>query len=93
MSKGSLLHVGCGGDALPDWLAGYDEVRLDIDPLCHPDIVAPMYDLGDIGEYDAILCIHALEHVFPHEVEKALSEFKRVLKVGGYAMVFVPDLT
>ena len=93
MSKGKLLHVGCGSATLPDWLAGYDEVRLDIDPLTSPDIVAPMDNLGDIGGFDIVLSIHAIEHVFPHEVDKTLQEFKRVLKVGGCAIVFVPDLT
>lgn len=86
------MHVGCGGDGLPDWLTGYTETRLDIDASQCPDIVASMLDLGDIGPFDAIFCRHALEHVYPHEVLQALGEFRRVLKEGGYAMVFVPDL-
>lgn len=68
------------------------ETRLDIDEIQCPDICASMLDMGDIGTFDAVLCRHALEHVYPHEVEKALSEFMRVLNQGGYAMVFVPDL-
>lgn len=51
-----------------------------------------MTDMGDIGEYDAVFCQHALEHLHPYEVPVALSEFIRVLKKGGSAMVFVPDL-
>ena len=51
-----------------------------------------MTDMGDIGEFDAVFCQHALEHLHPHEVPAALSEFRRVLKTGGSAMVFVPDL-
>ena len=92
MNRGSLLHVGCGGDSIPSWMDGFKEVRLDIDEQHKPDIVASMVDLGDIGEYDAIYCSHCLEHVCEHDVRKALSEFKRVLKPGGFAMVFVPDL-
>lgn len=88
----SLLHVGCGGDSLPDWLEGYDETRLDIDPRVKPDIVASMIDLGEIGEYDALLCVHALEHLHQHEVKTALSEFMRVLKKDGHLILFVPDL-
>ena len=88
----SLLHVGCGSDHLPDWLNKFEEVRLDINEACNPDIVASMIDMGDIGEYEAIFCQHALEHLFPHEVPIALSEFLRVLTPGGHAMVFVPDL-
>jgi SAM-dependent methyltransferase len=57
-----------------------------------PDIVASMDDMGDIGLYDAIYCSHALEHLFPWQTPLALSEFLRVLKPGGIAMIFVPDL-
>ena len=88
----TVLHVGCGPDPLPTWLSGHDEVRLDINPDVQPDIVASMTDLGDIGPFDALYCSHALEHLFPHEVAVALSEFRRVLAPGGLAMVFVPDL-
>lgn len=89
---GSLLHVGCARDPLPDWLNGFDETRLDIDESVNPDIVASMLNLGEIGTYDAVLCRHALEHLYPHEVEIAISEFHRVLKHGGHLIVFVPDL-
>ena len=51
-----------------------------------------MLDMGNIGPFDYLFCQHALEHVFPHEVDKALSEFVRVLKPDGSAMIFVPDL-
>jgi predicted SAM-dependent methyltransferase len=87
-----LLHVGCSGHPLPAWLTGYRETRLDIDPGCKPDIVASMTDLGAIGPFDMIFCSHALEHVYPHQVPVALSEFIRVLKPGGAAVVLVPDL-
>ena len=88
----SLLHVGCGSDRLPEWLVGFKETRLDINEAVNPDIVASMLALGDIGEYDAVFCQHALEHVHQYEVEIALSEFRRVLKPGGVVIVFVPDL-
>jgi SAM-dependent methyltransferase len=88
----TVLHVGAGYAPLPEWLAEFSEVRLDIDPECKPHIVASMLELGDIGPYDAVLANHCVEHLYPHEVEKALSEFRRVLKPGGFASVFVPDL-
>lgn len=87
-----MLHVGCGSDPLPSWLSDKTETRLDINEDVKPDIVASMLSMGDIGEYDIVLCQHALEHVYPHEVNTALTEFRRVLKPGGYALVFVPDL-
>ena len=92
MDRGSLLHVGCGGDPLPDWLEEYKETRLDIDESHCPDVVSSMTDMGDVGTFDAVYCSHALEHLFPYEVEIALKEFKRVLRDGGVAIVFVPDL-
>jgi SAM-dependent methyltransferase len=93
MEMGSLLHVGCGYDSMPEWAVGkYNEVRLDISPDTRPDIVASMVDMGEIGEFDCINCHHALEHLVPHEVPVALSEFLRVLKPRGFAVIAVPDL-
>lgn len=76
---------------LPAWIPGVP-VRLDIDPRCEPDIVAGMTDLGNIGTFDVVYCCHALEHLFPHDVDTALREFLRVLAPGGIAILFVPDL-
>lgn len=41
---------------------------------------------------DHILCSHFLEHVYPDEAEKILSDFKRVLKPGGTLHLILPDL-
>lgn len=86
-----VLHVGCGGEKLPPWLDG-EEVRLDIDPSVGPDIVASMTDMGDIGGFGGVYSSHALEHLYPHDVPIALSEFYRVLRPGGIVVIFVPDL-
>ena len=67
-------------------------VRLDIDPRTNPDIVGDMTALGDVGPFDAVACNNALEHLYPHQVDKALREFYRVLKPGGHAIIQVPDL-
>ena len=92
MGKGSLLHVGCGGDPIPSFLGLYDETRLDIDEQHSPDIVASMMDLGEIGEFDVVLCSHALEHLHKEDVDTALNEFYRVIKKGGAVIIFVPNL-
>ena len=92
MERGLLLHVGCGDSPLPSWLRDYKEIRSDIDEVVKPDIVASMTDLGDIGTFDAVYSSHCLEHVFPHEVHKALTEFRRVLNENGYVICYVPDL-
>jgi len=89
----SVLVAGSGLDSAPQWRdSGYAVVRLDINPAAAPDIVASMTDVGPIGPFDAVYCSHALEHLYPHEVPKALSEFYRVLKPGGVCIVLVPDL-
>jgi len=87
-----VLHVGCGGDPLPDWLDGALETRLDIDPQWQPDIVGSMTDLGDIGPFDVVLAQHCLEHLSIHEANRALAEFARVLDNGGFVFIVVPDL-
>lgn len=88
----TVLIAGCGEEG-QQWVdQGWDVVRLDIDPRSSPDIVGDMRDLGDIGPFDAVACNNALEHLYPHEVHKALTEFHRVLKPGGAAVIQVPDL-
>ncbi len=84
--------MGCGSAPLPDWFGAAVETRLDADARARPDIVASMTDMGEIGEYDIVFCSHALEHLAPSDVMKALAEFHRVLRPSGAAMVFVPDL-
>jgi SAM-dependent methyltransferase len=91
LAAGAVLHIGCGTVSLPEWLDGR-ETRLDIDPRCEPDILASMTDLGDIGPFDSIYCSHALEHLNPDDVKVALREFRRVLRDGGAALLFVPNL-
>lgn len=88
----TLLHIGAGSNKLPDWLNTFRETRLDINADCKPDVIASMVDIGDIGTFDCVFCQHALEHLYPHEVPIALSEFQRVLNEGGMLILFVPDL-
>jgi SAM-dependent methyltransferase len=89
----TVLAVGSGADPLEQWKEqGYTVVRLDIDPGTKPDIVGSMTDMGEIGPFDVVYCSHSLEHLYPHEVPKALREFHRVLRTGGVAVILVPDL-
>lgn len=91
-----ILHAGCGGERLPQWV--YDigiqgeEIRLDADERVKPDIVASIDNLGDIGEFDAVFCCHCLEHLHWSDAMVALREFHRVLKPGGAAIIEVPNL-
>ena len=91
MIRGTVLYPGCGHEHVPFWFEG-KETRLDIDETCEPDIVASITDMGDIGQFDNIYTSHTLEHLYQFDVPKALSEFLRVLKPGGAAIIVVPDL-
>ncbi len=95
----TFLHIGCGTKnksrttpifALSEW----QEIRLDIDENVKPDIVGTMTDMSGVaGEsVDAIFSSHNIEHLYPHEVPQALSEFIRVLKPNGFAVITCPDL-
>ena len=89
----SVLIVGSGPDKINPWeVHGLTATYLDVDARCNPDIVASMTDMGEIGQFDIVYCCHALEHLYPHEVNPALREFKRVLRPNGMAMIVVPDL-
>ncbi len=88
----TVLIAGCGEEGQQWADNGWSVVRLDIDPRTLPDIVGSMTDLGEIGPFDAVACNNALEHLYPHEVGKALDEFYRVLRPGGHVVIQVPDL-
>lgn len=94
-----FLHVGCGSKRKDRTTVGFNsqewsELRLDIDSSVRPDLVGTMTDMSAVGEasMDALFSSHNIEHLYAHEVPKALAEFKRVLKPGGFAVVTCPDL-
>jgi SAM-dependent methyltransferase len=95
----TVLHVGCGvhtPDKLHETFRGPDwkEIRLDINPRVQPDIIASITAMEGVADAscDALYSSHNLEHLHPHEVPQALSEFRRVLKPCGFALITLPDL-
>ncbi|UBF27734.1 tetratricopeptide repeat protein [Kovacikia minuta CCNUW1] len=95
----SILHVGCGPyypEALPAMLRtpAWREIRLDINPAVNPDIIGSITDLSAVSDasVDAVYSSHNLEHIYAHEVPIALSEFYRVVKSGGFALITLPDI-
>jgi SAM-dependent methyltransferase len=77
--------------AKPSW----HEVRIDIDHQTNPDLVGSIVDMTSLittGSYDAVWSSHSLEHLFAHQVPSALSEFLRILKPSGFALITCPDL-
>ena len=93
-----FLHVGCGPQNKSTCLGfnndNWKEIRLDIDKNVNPDIVGTMTDmkLVETGSVDAVYSAHNIEHIYPHQVPIALSEFYRVLKEDGMVVITCPDL-
>lgn len=81
------LNLGCGDVRL----AGY--INVDALEKFRPDVVCDVSKLefSDDNQYDLVRASHVLEHFeYPRCVE-VLQEWRRVLRVGGYIVVCVPD--
>jgi SAM-dependent methyltransferase len=94
--SGRVLDAGAGGLHGRQLLAPYcDEyVSADIaDQRGELDIIADVQDLTAIDDeqFDCIYCSQVLEHL--PKPGSALSEFFRVLKPGGYAIIAAPHLS
>jgi len=92
-----LLNVGCGkrnATTLPAYFDDWRQVRVDVDPAVEPDIVGDLTDLSAIADAsaDAVWAAHCIEHLYAHQVPRALAEFRRVLREDGFLCVIVPDL-
>jgi hypothetical protein len=91
-----VLNVGGNNKKipLPPQYADFEHLLLDIDPKVLPDIVCDARKLTTLegGQFDAIFCSHNLEHYYRHEVPKVLAGFLHLLKDGGFAQIFVPDI-
>ncbi len=93
----TFLHVGCGPkrkERTTKALSSWSELRFDIDESVQPDLVGTMTDMSSVSSesVDAVFSSHNIEHLYPHEVPVALSEFLRVLKPDGFAVITCPDL-
>jgi SAM-dependent methyltransferase len=77
--------------ALGQRLASAPEIRYVSADLDDPSAMEH-FDITDIphpdGSFDAILCIHVLEHV--RDDRKAMRELHRILAPDGFAIVLVP---
>ena len=87
-----LLHIAPEPELAKRVLAvkGLDYLPVDLDP--RRPYVKERMDITEIEypdhSFDGILCSHVLEHV-PDD-RKAMREFQRVLKPGGWALIMVP---
>ena len=95
-----LLHVGCGPATLEHIPAAgfkhaaWREIRLDADASVGPDIVGTMTEMPAVptASVDAVFSSHGIEHLYWHDVPRALAEFRRVLVDEGFAVITCPDL-
>ena len=92
-----LVNLGSGpkrASRLPAMFAEWREFRVDLDPGAAPDLVADITDLSAIktGSVDAVWSAHAIEHLYLHQVGKALGEAHRILADDGFLCLIVPDL-
>jgi SAM-dependent methyltransferase len=92
-----LVNLGAGQKGvarLPAMFADWREVRVDVDAVVAPDILADMTDLSAIesGTADAVWSAHGIEHLYLFEVGKAIAEVYRILADDGFFCVIVPDL-
>lgn len=74
---------------------GWQELRVDIDPTCKPDIVASSTDLKahvQDRSVDVVFSSHSVEHLYDHEVGPAFEEMARVIRPGGFALITCPDI-
>ena len=78
------LNVGAG-----TLNRGKDEIALDINPDCNPDVLASVEAIPFPDEhFDDIKAVHVLEHI--DNIVKAMDECYRVLKSGGRFHIRVP---
>lgn len=92
-----LVNLGSGpgeSSSLPAYFTQWKQLRVDIDPLVEPDILADLTDLSPIPDShaDAVWASHCIEHLYEHQVMTALGEFRRVVRDDGFVCVIVPDL-
>jgi SAM-dependent methyltransferase len=92
-----LVNLGSGRKGvahLPAMFADWREFRVDVDPDVAPDLVADITDLSGIatGSADAVWSAHCIEHLYLHEVGKAVAEAHRILADDGFLCMIVPDL-
>lgn len=90
--NGIILDAGSGdGERYKNFLKFNKYIKLDINKSNYPDIIGSVENipLGDCN-VDSIISTQVLEHI--KNPQKAVNEFYRVLKFGGYCLATVPQL-
>jgi len=86
-TDGQGIDVGCGGRSIRA-----DIKRVDIDPDKEPDILCSGDEIPVSDEsFNFVVAQHILEHF--EDQDKALKEWLRILKPGGYLLIIHPDIS
>lgn len=87
-----LLNLGAGGHAAPpDVLNGMQEIQVDV--RAPADVIADIRHLPFEDDYaDGVFSSHVIEHFDEHELVPMVTEWRRVLKVGGRMQINCPDI-
>lgn len=96
--RGKGLDLGCGPEKLiaSDNCIGVDN-NIDATLFGRPaqyNVKADVTDLSmfGTGSMDWVFSSHTLEHVSPEKVTDTLREWMRVLKIGGFLILYLPDM-
>jgi len=87
-SSTRYLHLGCGGNILPEPFENLD-IR-DLPGVDHLSTVHPLSFESDV--FDLVYCSHVLEHFSRNETQDIVNEWVRVVKPGGTLRLAVPSL-
>jgi predicted SAM-dependent methyltransferase len=82
------INIGCGWDHRDGYL------NVDFQDFHKPDLLADVRDLSMLpsDHYVEVIAQDVLEHLERDEIDPALNEWARLLKVGGTLVVRVPDI-
>lgn len=81
------VNLGCGNDATPDYL------NVDIRENTLADVVADVRKLPfSDGRFDEVFSCDCLEHISHRDTHDTLTEWVRVLSIGGKITIIVPNI-
>ena len=87
------LNVGCGTRVFEEYPPGYKCINYDERKLKEVNVVGDVRELGYPDEcFDYILASDIIEHFPISQTKVVLSEWKRVLKIGGIIEFRMPNL-